>query len=145
MFTVRQATRVSFILVLLITEDASKPRLAATGVRVGVDWQAGTMDALVAITGVADLLVTQCSCPARVAGAGEATMPCWVAVTLDADASLAGLAAWFYPLAQPLSGGALCHLRAWSPWLQPSTEVLELPIDVQITEAAMKAGAIAST
>lgn len=90
------------------------------------------------------MLVTNCSCPARVAGAGEATMTCWVAVALDAGASLAGLAAWLHPVAQPLSGGALCSPRAWSPWPQPGPQVLQLSIDVQVTEAAMEAGAVAS-
>lgn len=44
MFTARQTAGVSRILVLLITEHASKTRLAATGVGVGVDWKAGTVD-----------------------------------------------------------------------------------------------------
>lgn len=44
MFTARQTAGVSCILVLLITEYPSKTRLAATGVGVGVDWKAGTMD-----------------------------------------------------------------------------------------------------
>lgn len=100
---------------------------------------------LVAITGIVDLLVTHCSRPARVAGAGKATMPCWVAVTLDTGASLAGLAAWLHPVAQPLSGGALCCPRARSPRPQPGTKVLELPVDVQITETTMEAGAVSST
>ena len=91
------------------------------------------------------MLVTQCPRPARVAGAGEAAMPCWVAVTLDAGTSLARLAAWLHPVAQPLSGGALCSPRAWSPWPQPGPQVLELPVDVQVTEAAVEAGAVAST
>lgn len=99
---------------------------------------------LVAITRVVDLLVTQCPCPARVAGAGETTMPCWVAVTLDAGASLAGLASWLHPLAQPLSGGAQCTPRIHCSWFQPSRQILELSIDVEVTEAAVKAGAIAS-
>lgn len=99
---------------------------------------------LVAVAGVVDLLVTQCPCPAGVAGAGEAPVPCWVAVTLDAGASLAGLAAWLHPVAQPLSGGALCSPRTWSSWPQPGTQVLELPVDVQVTEAAVEARAVAS-
>lgn len=94
---------------------------------------------LVAITGVVDLLVTQCPCPAWMAGAGETPMPCWVAVTLDTDASLAGLAAWLHPVTQPPSGGALC-----SPRPQPSCQVLELPVNVQVTQAAMEAASVAS-
>lgn len=78
------------------------------------------------------------------AGAGEAAMPRRVAVTLDAGASLAGLAARLHPVAQPLSGGALCRPGARSPRPQPGAQVLELPVDVQVTEAAVEAGAIAS-
>lgn len=44
MFTARQTAGVSCILVLLITEYTSKTRLATTGVGVGVDWKAGTMN-----------------------------------------------------------------------------------------------------
>lgn len=44
MFTARHTAGVGSILVLLITEYTSKTRLTATGVRVGVDWKAGTMD-----------------------------------------------------------------------------------------------------
>lgn len=98
---------------------------------------------LVAITGVVNLLVTECPRPARVAGTREATMPRRVAVTLDAGSSLTGLAAWLHPLAQPPSVGALCSLRARTP--QPSPQILELPIDVKVTEAAMEAGAVTST
>lgn len=43
-FTARQTAGISCILVLLITEYTRKTRLAAAGVRVGVDWKAGTMD-----------------------------------------------------------------------------------------------------
>lgn len=100
---------------------------------------------LVAVTGVVDLLVTQRPRPAWMAGAGEAAMPCWVAVALETGASLAGLAAWLHPLAQPLSGGALCGPRPCCPRSQPCPQVLELPIDVEVTEAAVEAGAIASS
>lgn len=97
------------------------------------------MHPLVAITGVVDLLVTQRARPARVARAGEASMPSRVTVTLQAGGSLARLAAWLHPLAQPLSAGAL------SPGPQSGCQVLELPVDVQITEAAMKTSAVASS
>ena len=44
MFAARQTAGVSCVLVLLIAEHAGKTRLAATGVRVGVDWKAGAMN-----------------------------------------------------------------------------------------------------
>lgn len=44
MFTARQTAGVSCVLVLLITEYAREARLAAAGVGVGVNWNAGTMD-----------------------------------------------------------------------------------------------------
>lgn len=44
MFAAGQAAGIRCILVLLITEDTSKARLAAAGVRVRVDWDAGAMD-----------------------------------------------------------------------------------------------------
>lgn len=43
-FTARRTTGIGCILVLLITEHTRKTRLAAAGVRVGVDRKAGTMD-----------------------------------------------------------------------------------------------------
>lgn len=91
------------------------------------------------------MLVTQRPCPAWVAGAGEATVPRHMAVTLDTGTSLAGLAPWLHPLAQPLSGSALCRTGACCPRPQPGSQVLELPVDVQITEAAMEAGAVTSS
>lgn len=100
---------------------------------------------LVPITWIVDLLVTQRPCPAWVAGAGEATVPRRVAVTLDTGTSLAGLAARLHSLAQPLSGGALCHTGACCPWPQPGRQVLELSVDVQVTEAAMEAGTVTSS
>lgn len=44
MFTVREATGIGAILVLLITQNTRMTRLAAAGVRVRVDWKAGAMD-----------------------------------------------------------------------------------------------------
>lgn len=79
------------------------------------------------------------------AGAGEASMSRRVAVALDAGPSLTGLAAWLHPLAQPLSAGALCRCGAQSPRAQPGPQVLELPVDVQVTEAAVEAGAVTTT
>lgn len=99
---------------------------------------------LVAVAGVVDLLVAQRSRPARVAGAGEAAMPGRVAVSLDAGAPLTGLAARLHPVAQPLSGGAPCGLRAVGPRPQSGPQVLQLPVDVQVAEAAVEAGAVVS-
>lgn len=44
MFTVREATGIGAILVLLITQNTRMTRLAAAGVGVRVDWKAGAMD-----------------------------------------------------------------------------------------------------
>lgn len=43
-FTARQAAGVGGIPVLLVTEDASETGLAAAGVGIRVDWEAGTVD-----------------------------------------------------------------------------------------------------
>lgn len=169
-FTMREATGIGTILVLLIAQNTRMTRLAAAGVGVRVDWKAGAMDTpedgdtgkvnmekrfkkkkkhkkhiLVAITGVVDLLVTQCSRPARVACAGEAPMPCGVTVTLEAGASLTRLATWLQSLAQPLPAAALSTGRTTCPRPQSSCQVLELPIDVQVTEAAVETSAVASS
>lgn len=48
MFTAGLTAGVRCILVLLVTENAHKSRLAAAGVGVGVDWKTGTMDTPVA-------------------------------------------------------------------------------------------------
>lgn len=103
------------------------------------------MHPLVAIAGVVDLLVAQCARPARVARAGEASVPCRVTVTLQAGGSLTRLTPWLHPLAQPLPGGALSRRRAGGPGPQSSCQVLELPIDVQVTEAAMETSTVASS
>lgn len=102
------------------------------------------MHLLVAIAGVVDLLVTEWTRPAWVARAGEASMPRRVAVPLQAGGPLTRLTAWLHPLAQPLPGGALSRCQAGSrPGPQSGCQVLELPVDVQITEAAMETGAVA--
>lgn len=103
------------------------------------------MHPLVAITGVVDLLVTQCPRPARVARAGEASVARRVAVALQAGGSLTGLTAWLHPLAQPLPVGVLSCGGAGGPGPQASCQVLELPVDVQVTEAAMETSAVASS
>lgn len=92
---------------------------------------------LVAVTGVVDLSVAQGPRPARVAGAGEAPVAGGVAVTLDTGAPLTRLAARLHPLAQPLSAGAL---RVGRP--QPRAQVLELPVDVEISHAAVEARSV---
>lgn len=98
---------------------------------------------LVSVAGVVDLLVAQRPRPAGVAGAAEASVARWVAVTLDAGAPLAGLAAWLHPLAQPLSAGALLRGGTCRPWCsQPSPQVLQLSVDVQVAQAAVEAGAV---
>lgn len=45
MFAVGEGAGVGCVRVLFVTEDAGKPRLAAARVRVGVDRQAGSMNA----------------------------------------------------------------------------------------------------
>lgn len=87
------------------------------------------------------MLVTQSTRPPRVAGAREATVTRRVAIALNADASLTRLAARFHPVTQPLSA-AKQSPRTQSFRLQPGSQVLELPVDVEVTEAAMEAGAV---
>lgn len=80
------------------------------------------------------------------AGAAEAPVARWVAVTLDAGAPLAGLASWLHPLAQPLSAGALHRGGTSCPWCSESSrQVLQLPVDVQVAQAAVEAGAVSTT
>lgn len=68
-----------------------------------------------------------------------------VTVPLEAGASLAGLTARLHPLAQPLPGGALSGRWAGGPGPQSGRQVLQLPVDVQVAEAAVETGAVASS
>lgn len=99
---------------------------------------------LVSITGIANLLVTKSPCPPRMAGTGETLVTRWVAVPLDAGTSLARLAAWFHPVSQPLSVAPQSSWT-WRALVMPGSQVLELSVDVEITEASMEAGAVTAS
>lgn len=168
---VGDAAGVSSVPVLVLTQDSRMTRLAAAGVGEGVDGETGAVDTpgggetgpvkvethfepsrprrhsphpLVAVTGVVDLLVAQRPRPAGVARAREAPMPCGVTVSLEAGASLTRLAARLHPLAQPLPGAAPGGGRPGCPRSPSSCQVLQLPVDVQVTQAAVETGTVAS-
>lgn len=102
------------------------------------------MNTLISITGIADLLVTQSPCPTGMAGTGETLVTRWVAVALDAGTSLARLAARLHPISQPLSIG-LRIPWAWRALVMPGSQILELSVDVEVTETSVEAGAVTAS
>lgn len=110
---------------LLVTQGAAVTLLTLAAIRLSVQWDALSMDALAALAGVEHRLVTLLPAPARLAVAHRALNPVRLADAVHAVDLLAGLAAGDH---------ARLHLGLG--------EVLELIVDVQVLDTAMETGAV---